>query len=139
MLEISQDRAMTNFWQGKKLRLRAVEPSDWEIHFEWNRDSEMARRVDQVWFPSSREEVRRWAEETSRHGAQDDRFYFVMENLAGEHVGLISTHACNRRVGSFEYGVSVRPQHQRQGYASEAIRLVLRYYFEELRYQKVTV
>ncbi len=31
----------------------------------------------------------------------------------------------------------VRREHQRKGYASEAIRLVLRYFFEELRYQKV--
>jgi RimJ/RimL family protein N-acetyltransferase len=37
------------------------------------------------------------------------------------------------------YGIAVLPQHQRKGYASEAIRLVLRYYFGERRYQKCTV
>ena len=29
-------------------------------------------------------------------------------------------------------------QYRRQGYASEAITLLLRYFFQELRYQKVT-
>ena len=35
------------------------------------------------------------------------------------------------------YGVAVHPDHRRKGYASEAVRLVLRYYFHERRYQKV--
>jgi RimJ/RimL family protein N-acetyltransferase len=35
------------------------------------------------------------------------------------------------------YGLSIRPAHRRQGYAFEAIPLVLRYYFHERRYQKV--
>lgn len=39
---------------------------------------------------------------------------------------------------SFSYGVAIRNEHQRKSYASEAIILVLRYYFQELRYQKVT-
>ena len=33
----------------------------------------------------------------------------------------------------------IRREHQRRGYASEAIALVLRYYFQELRYQKASV
>jgi RimJ/RimL family protein N-acetyltransferase len=37
------------------------------------------------------------------------------------------------------YGLAILPDHQRHGYATEAIRLVLRYYFQERRYQKVTV
>jgi len=49
----------TNFWQGKLIRLRAVEPSDWQAHYEWNHDSEMSRRLDHVWLPSSEAGVRR--------------------------------------------------------------------------------
>jgi hypothetical protein len=32
-----------NFWQGKLIRLRGVEPSDAETFARWNEDSEMAR------------------------------------------------------------------------------------------------
>jgi len=35
--------------------------------------------------------------------------------------------------------VAVKSEHQRQGYAAEVIQLVLRYFFDELRYQKATV
>jgi RimJ/RimL family protein N-acetyltransferase len=57
--------------------------------------------------------------------------------LDGPFVGTINTHTCDRRCGTFRYGLGILPQHQRKGYASEAIRLVLRYFFEERRYQKV--
>ncbi|MGH2508259.1 MAG: GNAT family N-acetyltransferase, partial [Ktedonobacteraceae bacterium] len=42
-------------------------------------------------------------------------------------------------VGSFCYGINTKQEHRGKGYASEAILLVLRYYFQEMRYQKVTV
>jgi len=37
-----------NFWQGKKVRLRAIEPSDAETFIRWNLDSERARHLDFV-------------------------------------------------------------------------------------------
>lgn len=50
----------------------------------------------------------------------------------------MSTSSCDRRHGTFKYGVAIFRGHWRNGYASDAIRILLRYYFEELRYQKVT-
>jgi RimJ/RimL family protein N-acetyltransferase len=41
--------------------------------------------------------------------------------------------------GVFRYGLSVEREHRRRGYATEAGLLVLKYYFEELRYQKCLV
>jgi RimJ/RimL family protein N-acetyltransferase len=61
----------------------------------------------------------------------------VIERLDGEFVGTINTHHCDRRNGTFQYGLAIRREHWNRGYASEAIRLVLAYYFRELRYQKV--
>lgn len=128
-----------NFWQGKHVRLRGVEPSDATTFFEWNLDSEMARNLDFVWPPVSQAQVSTWVEEVSQKKMEDGMFTWVIEDASGTAVGSISTHHCNPRNGTFSYGVNVARQHQRQGYAAEAIALVLRYYFEELRYQKVTV
>ena len=128
-----------NFWQNTHVKLRAVEPSDAEFFFEWNQDSEMTRHIDWLWPPSSLEMARRQTEEDARRRPTDDRLFMVIENREGERVGSISTHECDRRTGTFRYGVAVRREHQRRGYASAAILLVLRYFFEELRYQKVTV
>ena len=125
-----------NIWQGKRIKLRAIEPSDAGVFFEWNQDSEMSRNLDFVWPPTSLEFVRQWLEKKASERPEGDLLHLVMENDQGQVVGSISTHRCDRRTGTFSYGLNVRPEHQRQGYASEAIVLVLRYFFEELRYQK---
>jgi RimJ/RimL family protein N-acetyltransferase/ketosteroid isomerase-like protein len=128
-----------NFWQGKKVRLRSIEPSDAATFLHWNLDSERAQNLDFTWPPLSLAAVTSWAGEQSLHKLENDTFHWVIENIAGIAVGSISTHDCNRRAGTFSYGIDIAMEHRQQGYASEAITLVLKYYFEELRYQKVTV
>lgn len=131
--------ANTSVWQGKTVRLRAVEPEDWALYDGWNRDDEQARALDAVPFPQSREAVKRWTAEEALRRPVDDQARFVIENADGEAVGDVTIHGADRRVGVFSYGLNVRRDHRRRGYAQEAIALVLRYYFRELRYQKATV
>ena len=128
-----------NFWQGKTVRLRAVEPADAPTFFQWNQNSERSRSLDFVWPPMSLASVSAWAEEQSRKKLEQDRFHWVIENPEGVPVGSISTHHCDSRNGTFSYGVDVAPEHQQRGYASESVCLILKYYFQELRYQKATV
>lgn len=129
----------TNIWQGEKVRLRAVEPEDWESFHQWGLDTEAARNSYYIPLPRSAEGSRKWAAELATAEQKDDQFRFVIENLAGEMAGTINTFGCEPRTGTFGYGLAVKAEARRQGYASEAIKLVLRYYFSELRYQKVTV
>jgi len=129
---------MSSIFAGKRVRLRAIEEEDWEAYHEWSFDNRSDRLSDEIAFPSSREGVRRWAEQESKNRGENDEFRFAIERLDGEFVGMIQTHTCNRRSGTFMYGVAILPLHQRLGYGSEAVGLVLRYYFQERRYQKVT-
>ena len=126
-----------NTWEGQKVRLRAIEPEDWEVHFEWNHDSEMPKNLHYIWFPQSRARVKKWTEEAAVQRPHDDNVDLVIETLAGQQVGTIGVQNADPRNGTFKYGIAILREHQRQGYASEAIRLVLRHYFEQLRYQKV--
>ncbi len=129
----------TSIWQGKRVRLRAIEPSDWEVYFAWNQEDDQARAVSPIPFPQSAESVRQWAQQEATRKPDGDAFRFVIENETGEVVGDLTTHHCDARAGSFSYGITIRREHRRNGYAAEAIALVLRYYFRELRYQKATV
>jgi RimJ/RimL family protein N-acetyltransferase len=128
-----------SIWAGTLVRLRAIEPGDWEAYFAWNFDDDQARAVAAVPFPQSREAVRQWVEREAIRRPEGDNVRFVIENAAGEVVGDLTTHECDARVGTLSYGITIKAEHRRQGYATEAIRLALRYYFDELRYQKVTV
>ena len=127
------------YWQGTRIRLRAVEPADSETFYRWNQDSERARNLDFVWPPQSQANAEAWTQAESLKRMPNDRVRCVIETLQRIPVGAIDTHSCNSHSGTFSYGIDIVPEHQRKGYASEAIRLVLRYYLEELRYQKVTV
>lgn len=129
--------ASTSFWHGERVILRALEPADWAAYHAWNDDDDQARRLYFVPFPQSQEAARRWAEQIATTPSTDDTFRWVIANHAGAVVGDLTTNDCNRRMGTFSYGVSIAAAHRRKGYASEAIAIVLRYYFEELRYQKV--
>ena len=128
-----------NFWQGRKVRLRGVEPSDAEAFSRWNLDSGMARDLDFVWPPVSRAQVAKEVSELSLRKLEDDGFAFVIEDAAGAVVGLIRTFRCEPHAGTFRYGINVAAEHRRLGYAGEAVLLVLKYYFAELRYQKCNV
>lgn len=127
---------MTNIFEGKLIRLRAVEPDDWQNHREWDQDTETARLNYEIPFPQSTLRQRQWAEREAQRPPDNDIFRFQIETLDGVQVGSLNTHTTHLRNGTFSYGVSVMEPHRRKGYAAEAIRLVLRYFFHERRYQK---
>ena len=130
----------TTYWKGKTIRLRGLEPEDWEFFYNWNQESNTQRTLDRIWFPGSKEMVREWAKSTSLQKGEKDEFFFVIEETeSGQIVGSINPHDCDKTNGHFSYGVGIMHTHRRKGYAKEAIQLLLTYFFEELRYQKVTV
>ena len=130
---------MTNYWEGSRIRLRAVESGDAEAHYRFNL-SDDSGMLDQLYPPGSLARVQEQASRTTLAGFDNQMFAFQMESIeTGELVGGIATHDCDPRSGLVSYGLWVFDGHRGQGFAKEAICLVLRYYFQELRYQKANV
>lgn len=131
---------MKPYWEGKRVRLRAIEPDDAQYSFDLNRQRGVDRNQDQVYPPSSLARSRKWASSKAEADFEDDVFFYAIESLeAGQIVGSIATHHMDRRVGVLSYGIAIHEDHRRMGYASDAVCLVLRYYFLERRYQKANV
>jgi hypothetical protein len=63
-----------NYWQGRKIRLRAIEVDDAQTFYQWNLDSERARLLDFVWPPSSLAAFRPGSKPKLRNQLEDDRF-----------------------------------------------------------------
>ena len=125
-------------WAGRLVRLRAVEPADWPLFYKDGGDTEAQRAYGAVHFPASSESGRKWAEREALAEREDGSWRFAIETVGGrELVGGLSTHRVDRRNGTFSYGLGVFREHRRNGYAADAILVVLRYYFTELRFQKV--
>jgi RimJ/RimL family protein N-acetyltransferase len=129
-----------HFWRGNLIRLRAIEQKDLDAaaqSFE-EMDTEAERYESEIPFPFSREQDRAGLEKLRQREPGDDSFFWIIENLEGEVVGYINTFDCERRPRTFKYALAIRCAHRRRGYAREAITIVLRYFFRELGYQKLT-
>ena len=125
------------FWQVGKVRLRPLRIEDAESSFAGSLDSP-SRRLLQcgIELPTSVELMR--ASLADHVGCKDAEgvIVFGIETLVGEYVGALSLHSRDEKNGLFSFGVVVSRQHRGQGYAEDAVRILLRYGFWERRYQK---
>lgn len=124
------------FWQGYKVRLRPTQPSDWE---DWRRessDSDGIRLMEWgIQLPVDDFNVREMSEKYD-HFKDDYRKMFAIETLSNQLAGLINLNTIDYKNGTFSFGLGTNRAHRNQGYASEAVRIILRYGFHELRLQK---
>ena len=125
----------SHYWQGARLTLRAIEPSDIELFKAF--DDTIDRNVDAVYWPQPDRRRQEWLESELKP-REDDSFRWIAVAGGGEAVGTIDAFACNRRFGTFKYGLALAPSQQGKGYGKEMIEMVLRFYFNELGYQKAT-
>ena len=79
---------------------------------------------------------RQETEEASKSSGADS-VSLMIETLDCVAVGRLSVHQADRRNRVFHFGIGIGRDHWRQGYATEALELVFRFYFRELGYQKV--
>lgn len=129
---------MNNCFTGKRVRLRAMEPSDVELWAAEDRcrDTEKDRCDYMIFLPRAEWKLREDFPERMRREGGVNGFRFMIENMEGETVGSINAHDVDERMGCFSYGLGINADHRRKGYASEAILLLMRYYFMELRMHK---
>jgi RimJ/RimL family protein N-acetyltransferase len=126
---------MTSFWEGERIRLRGIEPDDWAAFMRFAVDEE--RLGDVLRPPRSAEGFRAWAKEEAAAKSDGDVFGLAIEAVdTGEMVGAIGSHHPDPRHGCFEYGITIGAGFRREGYATEAALLLLRFMFAERRYHK---
>ena len=132
-----------NIFKGHKIRLRAKTTADLENDRQRiedpDYDTETDRLCDQIYLPNSADSLQgEWEREIKRTNTWDN-CNLVIETMEGISVGGISITHVDRKNGVFSYGLGISREHQRNGYASEAIKLLLNYYFNELRFHKCNI
>lgn len=125
-----------NMFEGGLVRLRGVEPGDWEVFHAWDADSDAQRAGWRVFPPQGSEAAREWAKEAAAKRADGDEFRLVIETLEGVPVGMLNTHSTDSVHRHFAYGITVGRAYWGRGYAIEALRLLFRYMFRERGYHK---
>ncbi|MEU1369480.1 GNAT family protein [Streptomyces sp. NPDC005803] len=131
---------MTDMWTGEKVRLRGVEPEDWEGFHDLARNTLDVRSADLVEPPRSAEGFRSWTAERAGRQPGGAAFRLVVEGLADRtFAGSVTVGETDARAGRFRTGIEIAREHRRKGYAAEAIQLVLTYMFAEQRHHKCEV
>lgn len=126
-----------NYWEGKKVRLRSLEPEDYHFFYQWNLDTNTQKNLAWIWFPTSMANIKDWIKKEVEKDPTNEDHFFVIETLAGKTIGSINANNISKNDGSFRYGLGIIESERKKGYATDAIRIFLNYYFNELRYHKV--
>ena len=131
---------MTNIWKGEKVRLRAAVPDDYILYIDENGDidTDIERRFEKIDMPFTAQMRRVMLEKAVADNKGDD-FLFTVENENGDAVGQIVVFDTNLRMGCFKYGLFFTRNAQHKGYAAEAVKILMSYYFCQLRYHKANV
>ena len=127
---------------GRKVRLRRYRPGDAAARQPFYDDSEMERTGSDVHFPRDAVRARRGIEREIAAGtAPAGAVWLIIETLAESRpIGNVGLNHMNPRRRAAEIGITLWDRAAwGQGYASEAMRLLLRFAFRELDYAKINL
>lgn len=125
------------FWQDEEVRLRAIQPEDWEGDYLGKFDTP-ARRLLQcaTELPPTIAGSKKFAEENANFSSTNGRIMFTIENLAGKGIGGINLNSIDERNGTFSIGIVIDKDFRGQGYGTRAMNILLKYAFLERRLNK---
>jgi RimJ/RimL family protein N-acetyltransferase len=130
------------FWKGQVVQLRQHHEQDVERKLEEYYDSDARSHLQNGITdlpPVSPERYRSLLKlEEQKHADTNlhEPLDFAIENLDKEFAGWVNIWQRDPRSGTFTFGVSIFREYRQRGYASDAIKIILRYGFYELRMQK---
>ena len=129
------------YWQGPRVRLRPMHRDDVDLWLvEEQEDGEATHFLNAgTPLPKSRHDAEAFAAKYAEFASAEERLMFSIETLDGTLVGGMNLHSMDRKNGTFQTGSRVYRAFRGRGYGLEAKRLLLRYAFLELRFQKYEV
>lgn len=120
--------------QGKRVRLRAVEPSDLPDYHRWLNDPEVIRYLV-IYAPLSMPDEEAWYEAIR---ADDSQMVFAIETEAGQHIGNLGLMHINWKDRTAELGIVIGDKSQwGKGYAQDAIETLLGFAFGEMNLHRI--
>lgn len=117
----------------ERLLLRRSRPEDAETISEYRSDPDV--HVHQGWDRTDVEGVRAEIEEMTRRAPGEPGGWVqlsVEERASGHLVGDVGLSRAEGEPGVIKVGYTIAPEHQRRGYATEAIRALVGYAFDTL-------
>jgi RimJ/RimL family protein N-acetyltransferase len=125
------------FWQDDKVRLRAMQPEDWEREYIGQFDTSSRRLLlCSTELPPTIIGSKKFAEENADFSSSKGRLMFIIEDLAGKSIGEINLSSVDERNGTFGIGIAIDKESRGMGYGTRAMKILLKYAFLERRLNK---
>lgn len=112
--------------KSEKLKLRAVEPEDLDLMYLVENDTQLWQ-CGQASVPFSHYALRQYIAECTNDFFHDRQLRLVIEKADGVSVGFVDLQRYDPLHHRAEVGIVVVPEQQRQGLASESLRLLAGY------------
>lgn len=126
-----------SYLHGERVRLTAIERDDLPTIARWHTDETFGRFYNGT--PAVPRSAQRWAAWLEEIEGESNAFYFAVRHTqTTQLLGIadISGILWNNRNGALGLGIGA-VEHRRQGYGGDAMRLLLRFAFEELNLHRV--
>jgi RimJ/RimL family protein N-acetyltransferase len=127
----------TSVFSGKYVRLAVFNPEqDGETMARWNRDSEYSRLLgDDPAYQWTPKQVKEW------HEKEKDIYFFTIRTLADDRaIGMIDLAGFDWAARHAWVGIGLgEREFWGQGYGTDAMRVLLRYAFQELNLNRVNL
>jgi len=125
-----------NVLYGDNIKLRAIEPSDLDFMYAIENDS-ANWRVGNTLIPYSRHQIEQYILSSQHDLYAEKQLRLMIDLLPPESekktIGIIDLYDFEPQHERAGVGVFVIPEEQEKGYATEALRVLIRYCFEILK------
>ena len=127
-----------HFLEGTRLYLRDVRLADVDdAYYRWMNDPDVTRYLETRFYPNSQETLRDYV--SSKVGDHENVFLAIVLKETNQQIGNIKLGSINWVHRIADIGVLIgKRECWGQGYATEAIRLVVDYAFSMLNLRKLT-
>ena len=123
-------------FEGKKIRIRALEKSDIDSVMQWVNNRTVTRYLMAFSVPISKLSEEKWLEKYAIHKDTDKAF--AIETLAGEYIGNCGLHEIDSIHRHAELGIAIgKEEFLGQGYGTDTVQVLLRTCFHALNLNKV--
>jgi diamine N-acetyltransferase len=128
---------MRLFLQDEKISLRALEPEDIDLLYEWENNEEIWT-VSHTFAPFSKHILALYILDSDKDIYESKQLRMMMVDKSGKTIGAIDLFDFDPFHSRVGIGILVRQSEDRsKGYATSALNLMIRYCFEKLNLHQV--
>lgn len=120
---------MQEYLEGKKIRLRAIEPEDAEYMYLVENDSESWRYSDSI-APCSMHQLKEYAENYDSDPIRSGQLRLIaVEKETERKVGIVDLYEISGSDRRAKIGIYVGAEHRKKGVGGEMVELMVKYAF----------